>query len=149
MRGLVLALALPVVGCVHTPQPSASAPVCDSPSIGERSECMLTRAQGLQTQLEQEEAALLSELQAADARATAETGTGRSLAQEFERSRDAWREYRDAECSLAYATAFGGAIRGLKAATCLGELNEERLGRVRALRAMLSEASPTQENATP
>ncbi len=110
---------------------------------------MLARAQDLQSRLEQEEAALLSELQAADAGAPAETGTGRSLAQEFERSRAAWREYRDAECSLAYATAFGGSLRGLKAATCLSELNEAQLERVRAMRGALADPQSTQGDATP
>ncbi len=95
---------------------------------------MLAEATRLEAQLAEEEARLASEL---ENRAGGETGTGRSLLEEFRRAQVAWQQYKDAECSYAYATALGGELRGLKAATCLRDLVRERVARVRAQRLAL------------
>lgn len=105
---------------------------CSAPAnAADAGRCALEEAQRLEAELADEEARLVGAL---ERHGEAETGTGQSLVEEFRRAQRAWLAYKDAECSYAYAKAFGGELRGLNAASCLRDLLRERLARVRAER---------------
>lgn len=135
LLGAFATAALACAGCVRpiaaeqAPDPCAEAGTPDA--VGQ---CVLAEATRLEAELAEEEAGLAGAL---EAESGGETGTGRSLLEEFRRAQQAWQQYRDAQCSYAYATALGGDLRGLKAATCLRELMRERVARVRAEREQL------------
>lgn len=107
--------------------------------------CALEESQRLEAQLANEE----EQLQRTLASVAADTGTGRSLLEEFRAARQAWLEYKDAECSYAYATALGGELRGRNAAVCLRDLFRARLERVRAERERLEGAQTADEARAP
>ncbi len=122
--------ALACVGCVkpitadRTTDECAAAPTHDA--VGQ---CVLAAVARLEAQLADDEARLTSAL---ESQPGGETGTGRGLLEEFLRAQQAWRQYQEAQCSYAYATALGGDLRGLQAAMCLRDLLRERVARVRA-----------------
>ncbi len=144
----VALLALPSLSCVRQVTPVDAAAGCAAPTTtAEMSRCALEEAQRLEAQLQEEEERLIRVLQKIEGGNPGDTGTGRSLLEEFNRAQQAWLQYKEAECSYAYATAFGGSIRGLSAASCLRDLLKERIGRVRKAREAW-ERSQTAEGAS-
>jgi uncharacterized protein YecT (DUF1311 family) len=133
--GSVILAALGCAACVQAPPLAEAAADCATPSApADIARCALAEVPQLEEQVAAEEQSLvrLLETHAGD------TGTGRSLLEEFQRAREAWVQYKEAECSFAYATALGGDLRGLQAATCLRDVLRERLQRLRAQRESLA-----------
>jgi uncharacterized protein YecT (DUF1311 family) len=108
---------------------------CDALTTpAEISACQFEKVTRLEAELAAEYERTSTLLETVVVRTSGDTGTGRTLVEEFRRSQDAWLAYKEAQCSYAYATAMGGVDRGSHAMNCLQGLLEERIARVRAIR---------------
>jgi len=135
-------LALLISACVRPIAPESGNNCDNAKTTGEMSECAMAEVQALEQQLQAAESGMLADLERIAATSPGDTGTGRTIVEEFGRSQATFNAYKEAECSYAYSTAFGGSIRGLYAALCLRELLKQRLERVVRARNALPGSPP-------